>query len=194
MRFWKLLSRRTPRPRFVSPLARAKKTVVLEPLFRQSADVSYIDPAEEQAATSIRIERPAILAGRLDSLLNLAPALGPNALTHAVVVLTETGQPCLSEAHRDDLWDKFGVPAFEQVIDAKGRLAAWECEAHSGLHLASGAQPPAGSLLETALCDCGGASPRILGASLAPRLITGDDAPRLLIPGRLGSSTRPIPT
>ncbi len=193
MRVWNWLSWRDSRPRFVSPLNGVKRAVVLEPLFRPGAELRWVDPEAVDAATSIRAERPAVLAGTVGSLLNLAAALGPAVVTHALVVFTRTGEACLTDEQRDRLWDRFGIPVFEQILDEDGRVAAWECEAHNGFHLAKGAQPASGCSVETGACDCGADSPRMLSSAVAPRFTGGDSSPRLTS-ARLTSSTRPIAT
>jgi len=63
----------------------------------------------------------------------------------AVYVLTREGER-LSDSQRDELWRLFEVPVFA-LVERDGRLAAWECEAQSGFHVADGG--------ETVECACG---------------------------------------
>jgi len=80
----------------------------------------------------------------------------------AVFVLQREGDPLLTDAQRDELWEKFRVPAYVLVLDSKRKVCAYECEAHQGLHLPrdTGAlRIPKG--IETAPCGCGRPGPRL---------------------------------
>ncbi len=74
----------------------------------------------------------------------------------AVFVLQNDGDPLLSDAQRDELWELFQVPVYVLLLDAKRRVCAYECEAHQGLHLPRDIGPrrirPG---LETSPCGCG---------------------------------------
>ena len=74
---------------------------------------------------------PAAVAGTLEQIRAFAEV----TVTHAIIVLERPDTPRLTEADRDWLWRRFGVPVFQQVIGRNGRLLATECEAHQGLHL-----------------------------------------------------------
>jgi hypothetical protein len=77
--------------------------------------------------------------------------------------------------NRDELWRRFGVPLFEELMDSEGRILASECEAHDGLHvdssvehtisggqlLLNGRASGIGARAITGLCGCGQTSPRI---------------------------------
>ena len=80
----------------------------------------------------------------------------------AVFVLQHEGDRLLSDAQRDELWVHFEVPIYVLLLDSKGKVCAYECEAHQGLHLpADGVRRrvPPGS--ETAPCGCGRPGPRL---------------------------------
>lgn len=65
--------------------------------------------------------------------------------------------PFLSDSERDRLWELFEVPAYLLILDPKGRVAAYECEAYEGLHLVDGSIVPsslAGNSEESP-CGCG---------------------------------------
>ncbi len=147
------------RPSFVSPLAPAARAVVLEPLFRPDSKTRFVDVSAPEGVAEVRTFRPAVLAGSLEKLRALPAEV---EATHAVVIFTPEGSACASEPDRDALWEQFRVPVFEQVLAADGRLAAWECEAHDGLHLTEGAHAAPGSAVESTTCGCGLAGPRIL--------------------------------
>jgi len=50
----------------------------------------------------------------------------------AVFVLQNEGDPLLSDAQRDELWELFQVPVYVLLLDANHRVCAYECEAHQG--------------------------------------------------------------
>jgi hypothetical protein len=57
----------------------------------------------------------------------------------------------------------FEVPIYTLLVDGNGALIAYECEAQEGLHLREGYA--AGMLfgrIETKLCECGRAGPRLM--------------------------------
>ena len=58
-------------------------------------------------------------------------------LDEAVLVLTSLADGTLYPGERNLLWQAFGVPIFERWLGFDGELIAWECDAHSGLHLNS---------------------------------------------------------
>lgn len=181
---------RKQRPRFVSPIAAAARTVVFEKAFPDSAQCLYVDPFALGAEHAIREFRPAIFAGTLQKVLAFGGELRP---THAVVVFSWAGGRSLSETDRDALWDSYGLPIFEQVITPDGELVAWECEAHDGLHLADGAQAT-GERIVVGRCDCGADTARIMGPATAPRLNGERGIPMLLLPARLKSGRLPLAT
>lgn len=148
---------------------------------------------------------PELIAGSVTDLLALSDAnrrahgiLPP--LRRAVIVYTGLDLPPLEEALREEIYARFEVPVFEQLLGLDGELLAWECQAHDGLHLArengfleiaSGA--PQGRVLftsfrtrpfpvirlqthltarmETAACACGSSLPRLFPlADAQPKL------------------------
>jgi len=106
--------------------------------------------------------RPHIVAGPPARLEQLGQAVSDGVLpvspTHGVLVLLRPDQPLLEPEHRARLWSWFGVPVFQQVHGFDGELLAWECEAHSGLHIVEEA-----ALVETRASEAG---PGILLTSL----------------------------
>jgi hypothetical protein len=98
------------------------------------------------------------------------------SLRCAMVVLSSldsSGEP-MTDGHRDLLWRAFGLPVFEQLRGAGGRILARECEVHDGLHAAGlSMHPDSGETLiagqttgcsgeiVTVPCDCGLTTPRI---------------------------------
>ena len=95
---------------------------------------------------------------------NLLPSL-----RCAIVVLSSLPAPGgpMTDDHRDLLWRAFGLPVFEQLLGADGRVLARECEVHDGLHadeagilLASEAAGHSAEIV-TGLCYCGLETPRL---------------------------------
>jgi phenylacetate-coenzyme A ligase PaaK-like adenylate-forming protein len=54
-----------------------------------------------------------------------------------LTIRTPLGERLASESAHDSLWRAFELPIFEELIGSEGELLAAECEAHSGLHLAT---------------------------------------------------------
>jgi hypothetical protein len=81
----------------------------------------------------------------------------------AVFVLQSEGDPLLTDAQRDELWELFQVPVYVLLLDADQRVCAYECEAHQGLHLPRDSRPPRRMPvgLETSPCGCGRPGPRL---------------------------------
>ena len=130
-----------PRPDFVPPLTAAVRTIVLGRLFRPNSKTRFVNASSPEVMEEVCSFRPAVLAGSFEQLCALPT--GAEA-SHAVVIFTPEGAMCASEEDRDALWSRFHVPVFEQVLTPDGRLAAWECEAHDGLHIADGADAAPG--------------------------------------------------
>jgi hypothetical protein len=79
------------------------------------------------------LERHAALAG---SFPDLARAARQGARADcAVFVLIDEGAPLPGEAQFEQLWQWFEVPSYVLVVDGKGKVTAYECEARNGLHL-----------------------------------------------------------
>jgi len=94
----------------------------------------------------------------------LAQARAAGARASQVVFPKQiSGGPFLSPSERDILWELFEVPAYVLMLDDRGRVVAYECEAHSGLHLVSRlGETPFAAGIESSLCDCGRPGPRVI--------------------------------
>jgi hypothetical protein len=108
-------------------------------------------------AVTARGEHPA-LAGSFDELAR-ARAAGARA-SRAVFVLNYAGQPCLSEAERDMLWQMYHAPVYGMLLDRDGKVIGYECEAQDGLHSCGAAE--VGGLVEGGACVCGRAGVRLV--------------------------------
>ena len=157
---------------FVNPLNPAPRTAILLPWFRtkpaipswslHQRDQARIFPKgwSQEAADFA----PAVIAATLDQLLAIDPKQ-TSSLTHAVVVLRRPASPPLSSHDRNLLWEKFGVPMFEQIVGERGKLLAAECEAHSGLHVFGGGSQQMLAAPNSEICACGEIVPLLLAAA-----------------------------
>jgi hypothetical protein len=98
-----------------------------------------------------------VLAGSFRELSDAA-ARGAR-VSHAVYIVVEGHCPFTPPHQREELWEWFGVPSFVLVLDARGRLVAYECEAEDGYHVAATAGV---DRVGQRLCACGRPGPRIL--------------------------------
>jgi hypothetical protein len=142
---------------FRHPLDPAPRTAVLAPGFSESGPNIRVFP--KGWSSEARRFRPSSIAGRMDVLRELARR--PVDLRHAVIVFTEL-QERLAKRDREFLWQAFGVPVFEQCLDARNHLVAGECEAHEGLHLWGRVPAEWCGVVEQGVCACGSAVPRLL--------------------------------
>ena len=90
---------------------------------------------------------PEAIVSPLDVALTLADQkqrglLELPSLAVAIVVTTMFEDSPLADHHRDLLWQAFGVPVFEQLLGADGKVLARECEVHDGLHVVQPAVTP----------------------------------------------------
>lgn len=79
------------------------------------------------------------------------------------VVFTGPGFGELSDADRDLIWRRWGVPVYEQRLGPGGDVVAEECDAHEALHV----RPGADLATEHRRCPCGYAGP-VLVPNAAP--------------------------
>ena len=150
------LQRRQETLRF--PLPAPSRLALIDADFRLAAHMRAFDSHDVQALGRYA---PDAMALPLDAALSLADRklrglLELPSLKLAIVVFSSIGlQGALESHHRDLLWKAFGLPVFEQLRGADGRVIARECEVHDGLHL--DADVPAGMAAEivTGQCDCG---------------------------------------
>jgi hypothetical protein len=81
----------------------------------------------------------------------------------AVIAYTGVNHEELSELERDQFWDVFQAPVFEQLLSVEGQVLAMECDAHDGMHLLDPHAPLTGlrAHLDTSACGCGNWHPRL---------------------------------
>ncbi len=156
--------------RFFYPAGTQPRTAVVlsrrRQWFEESKLVSVFEPANLE--TLQRFE-PDALAAPTAFLVFLArmidagdfpsfPRVRRGVVAFSGLTPRREGAAFLSVADRELLWQVFRVPVFEQYLGFDGRLVAWECEAHDGMHVV-----PENSVLEhdrtpemlfTSLTDC----------------------------------------
>ena len=176
---------------FRSPLEHTPKTAILMAGFQQTSGVKMI---AGNWSKGLKRFGASALAAPLTVLRDLATAVETgeqeiNGLKHFVIPFTGGEQGELREEDRERFWRVFQVPLFEQRLGFDGRVIAYECEAHSGMHIlperAAFEETADSELLLTSLtdlrhptlrvgtrtsgkiqqecCDCGNASPRLVG-------------------------------
>lgn len=185
-------SRSTPQG-FRSPLEHTPKTAVLMSGFEQTSAVKAI--SQNHWAQGLKRFGASALAAPISVLREMAAAIDRgqqevHALKHFVVSFTGGDYGELREEDREQFWRVFQVPVFEQRLGFDGRVVAYECEAHDGLHVmperAAFEETAETELLMTSLtdlryptlrvgtrmarsidhecCGCGNAAPRLIAA------------------------------
>jgi hypothetical protein len=86
----------------------------------------------------------------------------------AVFTLHRGAAPFLGRLERDELWRLFQVPALALLLDGSGRVAGYECEAQSGLHLLRPPGLDAAGMVVSVACECGRPGDRLVAASRIP--------------------------
>ena len=166
------------RSAFMLPFAEARKGV----------EICHDKPCEYADLYS-----PLGIASATTDLYNLSKALSEPApfnwkADHAIAVFCGIDAGVLTDEQHEDLWEKYQVPVFQQLLGTDGRVVAAECEVHAGLHIRADAavfecvedelvmtsltdeQSPAlrmqsglfGSI-DRETCECGRVDPRIVG-------------------------------
>lgn len=184
---------------FRSPLDHTPRTAILTRGFEPSSQVRIF--ADNRGKNLKRFGATA-LAAPISKLRELAAAIESGhdemqRLRHFVVSFTGTDRGEIHEADRERFWRVFQVPVFEQRLGFDGRVIAYECEAHHGLHIETqraAFEETAGSeLLLTSLtdlryptlrvgtrmtariqhdcCDCGSATARVIAGRALPALV-----------------------
>jgi len=100
------------------------------------------------------------LAGTLDELR--AAAATSLTVKRGIVVFTHSLDSCIADADRDFLWHRFGVPVFEQYLNAHNELLATECDAHAGLHIVAEWGGLARNGTDADPCPCGDPRPLLV--------------------------------
>jgi len=187
---------------FRSPLEQTPKTAILMAGFQPASGIKVMTQNWSQGLKRFGASALAAPVGVLRSLAEAVETGEQDApsLRHFVVSFTGGEQGELAEDDRERFWRVFQVPVFEQRLGFDGRVIAYECEAHDGLHIvperAAIEETAHSELLLTSLtdlrhptlrvgtrlagsirhdcCDCGNAASRLIGAGPlpAPQLLT----------------------
>jgi hypothetical protein len=153
------------------PLASHGRLALIDTNLRGAATAANFPGTD---LTAIEAFAPESIALPLSTALSYATQrlAGANLLPSlrcAIVVLSSLptlGGP-MTDDDRDLLWRAFGLPVFEQLLGADGRVAARECEVHDGLHsedgetLITGEATGCSAEIVTGLCYCGLETPRL---------------------------------
>jgi hypothetical protein len=177
---------------FRSPLEHTPKTAILMAGFQSSSSIKVM---AQNWSKGLKQFGAGALAAPVSVLRSFADAIEAGrqdapSLRHFVVSFTGGEQGELAEEERERFWRIFRVPVFEQRLGFDAQVIAYECEAHSGLHIlperAAFEQTTHSELLLTSLtdlrfptlrvgtrlagsirpdcCDCGNAAARLTGA------------------------------
>jgi hypothetical protein len=82
-----------------------------------------------------------------------------SCLTHPLLVVGRPEDGVRGDEDRALVWKRWGLPVFEQWRAEDGTLLAWECEAHTGLHVTPAFE---GHAHTREPCPCGQAGARLL--------------------------------
>jgi hypothetical protein len=89
------------------------------------------------------------------------------SLAYPVLLLLKPDAAHQAGRLRDQIWDTWGLPVFEQQRDAEGHLLAWECEAHDMFH-ATEKYP--GATVQQDECACGLTRVRLVPREQSPHI------------------------
>jgi hypothetical protein len=150
--------RSTPQA-FRSPFDHTPKTAILMPGFQQTSAVRTM---AHNWTKALKRFGASALAAPVSVLREMATAMEYgqqeiHAPQHFVVSFTGDDHGELGEEDREQFWRVFRVPVFEQRVGFDGRVVAYECEAHDGLHITLESvafeETAASELLVTSLTD-----------------------------------------
>jgi hypothetical protein len=122
---------------FRSPLEHTPRIAILMPGFEETSAVRTLT---QDWRKCLKRFGASALAAPICVLRQMATAieLGQQefrVLKHFVISFTGGDHGELRENDRERFWRVFQVPVFEQRLGFDGRVIAYECEAHNGLHI-----------------------------------------------------------
>jgi len=138
---------------FIHPMNPAPRTAILAPGFRAGRNMRVFEHGWCPRASRFQ---PLSIAAPLAELRRLANI--DLRLEHSVIAFTYEGDGGLSLEDRELFWRAFDVPIYEQYLDQNNRLLAFECDAHSGLHVVRGCEH---LWVDREPCACGDRTPRV---------------------------------
>ena len=145
---------------FHYPSGEPPVTMVLATAFAPSRVVHVVPDVSQLSPAECTVDA---VAGTVEQLRQAA--VRGITVSRGVVVFTYEDGACLRDEERDYLWERFGVPVFEQYLSRTNELLASECDAHDGLHLTAGAGARAGFTIDEGRCPCGDPRPRYIQLS-----------------------------
>jgi hypothetical protein len=132
---------------FRYPISYCPPIAVISPHFSAAFPAVIATDIAELARLDVRsVAAPMTLIREIDPL-RWSPEF-------AIVVLSDYNTGLMSAADRDYIWNTFGVPAFEYLLDDAGKVVAEECEAHDGLHFDSVVENLEATIIDQE-CPCG---------------------------------------
>lgn len=142
-----------PSPKLEYPLVRPARIAVLGLTVQQESGIQVFS---EWTSAVLNKYRPCALAGWLPDLIQAGRLresghLAAADLTHPLLVFSTPEQGPLDDDTHAALWRWFGLPVYEQIRTAEGRLVAVECDTRNGFHLAG--EDEAND--DGRPCDCG---------------------------------------
>ena len=146
---------------YISPVQPEPKTAILIPGFKETKRMRVFPGGWDSETARYRA---AVLCAPSDDLVRLARNWDERweRPKRALVAFSFEYGEGPSEAEKDELWDRFGVPLFEQCLNFRRELMASECEAHEGLHLTPRCTGMEGWRLAHGRCACGNPAPRMM--------------------------------
>ena len=134
---------------FLHPITPAPRTAILEDWSMRtgiwqmgsvrtiscSSGIEWLDRLERFGPESIAASPNRLL---LLADLKRASKLALPSVRHSLIMQLELGEAWITDEEREELWDAFQVPVFDQLCDHRGHLLAHECEARQGLHIGEG--------------------------------------------------------
>jgi hypothetical protein len=99
--------------------------------------------------------------------MEIMRAIDPACWTpeYPFIVLSTNETGFMSDEDRNYIWETFGMPVFEYLVDTSGRILARECEAHDGLHI-EGEFGCEELQITSEACACGRPGPRVVALSV----------------------------
>lgn len=92
-----------------------------------------------EPASYVDLYSPTALSGATSDLYRLSKSLAKPTFNWdsdcAMVVFSGLDAGAFTLEQRDELWNEYQVPVFEQFLGTDGRVIASECEVHAGLHI-----------------------------------------------------------
>lgn len=144
--------------RFPYPIPDGPRIAVFATRFAETAIVTLAADSSELPRLDVQA-----LAAPMEIIREIDPACW--APEYPLIVLSDDETGLMSENDRNYIWEKFGIPVFEYLMDASGRIIARECEAHDGLHIEGDFSGEDVEITAEA-CPCGRPGQRIMGRAM----------------------------